>query len=48
MAIGTKGQTLHFSNAFSNQEVLQNHDLIHFHRLVLKAKPEQDIWNKSI
>lgn len=35
---GINGQKLHFSNAPKNQDVLQNHKLINFHRLVLKAK----------
>lgn len=37
ITIGIDGQTLHFSNAPTNQKYLQNHELINFHRLVLKA-----------
>lgn len=37
-ATGINGKTLHFSNALRNQKVLQNHELINFHRLVLKAR----------
>lgn len=36
-ATGMDGQILHFSNALRNQKYLQNHELINFHRLVLKA-----------
>lgn len=37
-ATGINNETLHFSNALRNQKELQHHELINFHRLVLKAK----------
>lgn len=35
---GLNNEILHFSNAPRNQKDLQNHKLINFHRLILKAK----------
>ena len=36
-ATGINNEILHFSNALRNQKELQNHKLINFHRLILKA-----------
>ena len=39
-ATGIDGKTLHFSNSPRNQIVLQNHELINFQRLVVKANSD--------
>lgn len=41
-ATGITGDKLHFSNAKANQKYLQNHELINYHKLILKAAESRE------